>query len=617
MKNYFLAVPLFLCCIVANAQRSDIELNRDSVVGWNYVTLPSKTKTYTPVKDNLVPGSSYTVWQQKTSDLLFNWVQQSVLPKGLVIRDILQNNAQSYLNGAPALHSYGIQLIGYAAHFKDGKIDLKCCEKSHYFGLGFNNFPGYYLQGGFNPDGLYYFAEYAQFSTGDKEDKLKAEGVDKQILPALHAYRTYLDHYHDNGKAWNRIGIVIAKNNEWPFKPVLVKDVVNAINNQLAAYPGIEQKNPYEVKNARQVMEQLRPYYNEVTKLGAGNPAMLKDDDGHAILNPDAIRNGKEINNLFPEYSILVSTNQQTINQSKTDKPMWLYMDFSFNNFAVKNLADFNPNFDTEREYFVNTLLRNLNFDYVAKWLSQPEAMKNTPYTPVNAPIKSFVNNISQPTNISTTAANKNKDTNTILYEDFSGYATGTFSAKGWHTYGNDGHSFENATLADVNGRPGKWISIPDVYTFYPDVTKPLPASFTVNYDVYFSSNISNKRTPIYFRLETNDPKKSNTIDLHDINRNGFQFALPLSGETETNKRFMKANVDEKISQKNISGLKANDVAHVSITINGAAVTVSVNGKEVMQDNNVLPAGYTFKRMGWYCGVPGIGLSNIYVKNDK
>ncbi|MCZ2458500.1 MAG: hypothetical protein LC128_02645, partial [Chitinophagales bacterium] len=181
-----------------------------------------------------------------------------------------------------------------------------------------------------------------------------------------------------------------------------------------------------------------------------------------------------------------------------------------------------------------------------------------------------------------------------------------------------DGHSFENATLNTISGQPGKWISIPDAYTFYPDFSKQLPAAFTISYDVYFGSNISNKRTPLYFRIDTKDPnpKKSNPIDLHDINREGFQFAIAMSGEGETNKRYMSANMDEVSNKINATPFKAKDVAHISISINGASIAVLVNGKEVKRDDNALPAGKSFKRIGWYCGDPGIYLGNIYVKSN-
>ncbi|MBO9634831.1 MAG: hypothetical protein J7578_17100 [Chitinophagaceae bacterium] len=619
MKKYTVLVLLFFIVCIVQAQRNDNELNRDSVLDWRYITTLAKAQPYKPVKDNEVPGSNYSVWQQQATDILFKWVQQSVLPRGLVMRNLLRENQQWWLNGAPALHSYGIQLAGFPAHFVNGKLNLQCCEIGQYLSLGFNSFPGDYLRGGFNPDGLYFFAELPSFSTGDTDDKLRTEGVDKQILPQLHAYRTYLDHFHDSGKPWNRIGVVVAKNGEWPFKPVLIKDLAAYIDRQLTAFPGIEKKNPSEVKAAREALTRLKPFYNEVVKLKETNfnNAMLKDEDGHAIVNPGIIINGMQANKTFPEYRILVATTQSTIDQSRSDKPLWLYLNFSGNGTAVANPTQFDPLFSTERDFLVNTLLRNFNFDYASKWMSQPETMKSVVYNPVNAPARSSGNTITTPVATSPSVAAKNKDPFTILYEDFNGYATGTFSVKGWHTYGHDGHSFENAILNSVTGQSGKWITIPDAFTFYPDFSRPLPASFTVNYDVCFGSNISNKRTPIFFRLDTKDPnpKKSNPIDLHDINRSGFQFSIALSGESETGKRFMDIADKETTTASRITGLKANDIVQISIAVNGASVAVAVNGKEVMHDNNALPAGKTFKRYGWYSGDPAIYLSNIVIKS--
>ncbi|TXJ28748.1 MAG: hypothetical protein E6Q24_03455 [Chitinophagaceae bacterium] len=613
MKKLIAIITLLLAVCTTRAQRTDTELSRDSILDWRYLLNAPKQQTYKPIKDQYVPGVSYSVWQQQAADMLFNWVKQSVLPKGVVMKYVFKDNSRWWPFETPALHTYGIQLAGFPAIYKNGKLYTDG-EHGLYMGLGFNNFPGDYIKGGFNPDGLYLFAERAQLSTGDTDDQLKSEGIDKRILPQLYTYRTYLDHYHDNGKPLNGIGVVIAKNGEWPFKPVLVKDAVKYINQQLAAYPGIAQKNSYVMRTLQQTLDRLKSYYNEATKLKE-QYAMLEDEAGHAVLNPESIINGLPVSKTFPEYRVLVAATKQTIDQSKTDKPMWLYMNFSGNGSMVGNLSQFDPQFTSGRDYFVNTLLRNFNFDYAAKWLSQPEAMKSVAYTPVNAPAKSSGNNISAPATVSAATATKNKDPFTILYEDFEGHQPGAFSAKGWHTYGHNGHDFANATLKTLNGQQGKWIIIPNDFTFYPDFTKPLPASFSISYDVYFSSDMSNKRTPVIFRLDTYDNKKYNSIDLHDMNRNGFQFNLAPSGESQTSKRFMEVAYNETLTDVRLTNIKTNEATHVSININGAAVKVTVNGKEVMHDDNVLPAGKTFKRYGWYSGSEKIYISNIYVKS--
>ena len=621
MNKLLLLISFLIAAYYSEAQRSDNELNRDSVTGWRYVVnSPNPKAVYMPIKSQYANGAVYSVWQQQASDMLINWIQQSYLPRGLVMRTIAKGDQRWYVDGNGPLHSYGVNFLGYAASFVQGKIDLHCCEQGQRLQAGFNDFPGVYING-FNPESLHFFAEQASFTSGDDDVQLSKEDINKKIQSSLYGCRTYLDHYHDNGQQMFKIGVVVPKNDEWPFKPLLVKDAVAYINQQLATYPDIMQKNPYSAEPVKKALERLKPYYNEVAKLKSAinyNNA-LNDGAGHYLLNPEVIINGQSIDKTFPEYNILVSTTQQTISQTKTDNPLWVYFNLTPTNVVIQgNLAKFDTKFGTGIAHMVYSLLHNFNFDYVNKWLSRPEAMKDVAYTPVNAPTPSSGNTISAPVNVSTTVAAKNKDTYTILYEDFDAYPAGTLSAKGLHTYGHDGHSFENATLIKVSGQTGKWISIPYAYTLYPDFTKPLPISFTVNYDVYFDSKISNKRAPVYFRLDTKDPdlKKSNPIDLHDINRNGFQFALALSGETEISKRFMDVKYDEVVGKVSIASLKENDVTHVSISVNGAAVSVSVNGKEVMHDNNTLPAGKTFKRCGWYCDVPGIYIGNIYIKSN-
>lgn len=394
MKKIIFSFSLFVLQYSTKAQQNDIELNRDSVLGWRYLTHPPKPQAYKPIKDNYASASAYSVWQQQTADMLFDWLKRSVLPKGLVITDQLKENNQWWLDGAPALHSYGTQLIGFDAHFVNGKIDLHCCEKGYLLGLGVNNFPGKYLTKGFNPKGLYFFAEKPRFSTGDDEAKLTREGLDKQILSTLHPYRTYLDHYHNNGKAFNTIGIVVAKNGEWPFKPVLVKDAVDYIDQQLSAYPAILQKNAWLASVIKQQLERLKPYYNEVVKLKDMNfnNAMITDDNGHAIIDPGVFINGNTGNKTFAEYFILVSTTRQTIDQAKTDAPLWIYLNCPT---VAGDPAQYDPAFSTGSDYFIHEIIRNFNFDYAYRWLADPEKMKNQIYKPLQGPAASHENNAS------------------------------------------------------------------------------------------------------------------------------------------------------------------------------------------------------------------------------
>ncbi|WP_449437539.1 hypothetical protein [Pedobacter steynii] len=69
MKRY-LSIILMIYVSIAQAQRNDTELNRDSVLAWKCLTNVPKQRVYKPIKDNETPGSTYTVWQQHTADML-------------------------------------------------------------------------------------------------------------------------------------------------------------------------------------------------------------------------------------------------------------------------------------------------------------------------------------------------------------------------------------------------------------------------------------------------------------------------------------------------------------------------------------------------------------------
>jgi len=611
MKSTLL-IPLFILlsfiAFSAHAQ-NDQELNRDSVLGWQYVTNPTKANTvYKPYKGYY---GSYSIWQQQAVDKLYSWIQQSYLPRGLIIRRVSKNDDRSYLPDLGPLHSYGFELMGFSARFENGKINLNGEQGSKLI-AGFNDFPGVYIDG-FNPNGLYFFSEKAPFCAGEDDATVKGEGIDKRIQANLYNYRTYLQHYHDSGKGYGKIDVVVPRNGEWPFKPVLVKDAVAFIQQQMATYPGIMKKYPHYEKEIQAALEGLKPFYNEVTKLDPRINYRIGPSDGagHYLLDPRHILNGKQLSKTFPEYNLLVSTTQQIINQSKTDKPLWLYVNLTPRIDFAGSLANYDVTFGTDAQHLVHSMLQNFNFDYVSKWLADPEKMKTVAYKPVKEPAKNSGNTMVSIVSKSVTASVKNKDPNTILYEDFEGHISGDFSAKGWHTYGKNGHEFQNATLHTLSGQQGKWISIPKEFTFYPDFPKPLPANFTLSSDVYFGKNIRNYRSLMYVRLGT-----ENYINIQDVNRNGFDFAFALGGEAETSVQFMKKKVPEKIQRFRIENLKAENVARVTLTVNGASVAVAVNNKEVFKNAMVLPTGVAYTKIGWYFGDPDAYLGNIDIKKQ-
>ncbi|NML19522.1 hypothetical protein HHL16_01495 [Pseudoflavitalea sp. G-6-1-2] len=379
--------------------QSDQELNRDSVIGWQYVSnQPKANAVYKPVKSQQPNGATYSVWQQKASDMLINWIQQSYLPRGLVMRTIAKNDDRWSLYNNGPLHGYGVDFLGYSAHFVNGKIDLRCCEQGQRLVAGFNDFPGRYIEG-FNPDGLFFFAEQAQFSTGDDEQQLIKEGIDKKIQSTLYNYRTYFDHFHNNGQQVFKIGVVVPKNGEWPFKPVLVKDAVAYIQQQMAAYPGIMKNNPYSEEPVRKALERLKPFYNEVVKLNANYNyhTAINDGNNHYLLNPEAIINGKPLNKSFPEYNTLVTTTRTTIDQTKTDKALWAYFNITPSDiYQEGNLSKYDTKLSTSVSHMVYSMLNNFNYDYVAQWLSRPDAGKTMVYTPVHKPARSSGNIISK-----------------------------------------------------------------------------------------------------------------------------------------------------------------------------------------------------------------------------
>lgn len=612
---------IFLLSVVnVHAQRTDNELERDSVLQWIYFNQALKSQAYQPVKDDKT-GFTYSVWQQKITDTLIKWFEQSYLQRGLFIK-FYRNQMRNSAGGAPGLHSYGTHIYSSASSFKNGKVDLNV-EAGETMRLGINEFPGRYIKN-FNPDDKHLFLEKLPWNVTGAESELKKIGLERGIHPGFSNYRTYVYHYTAGGNDYTKASIVISQNNGWPFKQLTVGEVLNLMDKQLANYPAFTKKPFFsymrDLMNSH--IERLQPYLNQIAIVRDGlmpSGESYEDGAGHIIINPEHIVNGYPIEELnSPELFHVVSAPQEVLDKTKTDNPLWVYMDLP----KMKGKF-FDASMQNGEQYLAYSLLKNFNFDYVYNFFFAAEKSKGVAYKPLNEPVKSSGKPGSAVT-VSTMAASKKNEPSTILYEDFAGYADGATSQSGWHAEFGQENRYPVATVHSVEGVKGKWVSFPGHTTFYPDYKKLLPGNFTVSFDVYYKK-AERYRSPFTFALVTNTSKTKQPLDLsYSVISNyetNMQFHIALDSYAENyevtySKRI--AGEGRESSSRVISGpAKSDAAAHVTITVNGTAVRITVNDKPIMNDAGYLPPGTKFEKYGWanLSGSPDIFLSNIYIKS--
>lgn len=121
---YLIAISLVLFSKQVNARQGDLELNRDSVVGWRYVINPPNPNAfYKPIKGQYANSDYYSVWQQQATDMLINWILQSYLPRGLVMSTIAKNDDRWHVDaiiGSGANDSVSVTNCGTKAGVSAG-----------------------------------------------------------------------------------------------------------------------------------------------------------------------------------------------------------------------------------------------------------------------------------------------------------------------------------------------------------------------------------------------------------------------------------------------------------------------------------------------------------------
>ena len=155
----------------------------------------------------------------------------------------------------------------------------------------------------------------------------------------------------------------------------------------------------------------------------------------------------------------------------KTGAPQWIVVTWTaqLNDPTIKRLHD--------------AVINNFNFEFVHNYFFAPEKVKGRSYAPLRNPAAT------EP--VATTAASASSkaraaDPNVHFFDDFSTTPVGK-APIGWKsTLNNNGAS---SVVATIDGMEGRWATTTG-FTLTPGQLKtPLPADFTVTYDLVASAN--------------------------------------------------------------------------------------------------------------------------------
>jgi OOP family OmpA-OmpF porin len=212
---------------------------------------------------------------------------------------------------------------------------------------------------------------------------------------------------------------------------------------------------------------------------------------------------------------------------------------------------------------------------------------------------------------------------NVLFFEDFSVARLGAGNTN-WHLYEYDPSSdYERPNVKTISGTSGNWLKMPRKGFVFPNGFKNLPEQFTIEFDLYadpkkmnemeggFRTNIVAKddreEYSIYWAAEP-------AVEL-EVHPHGSTDKVEISALSE-----YRSSISEKKTYMNevySAGWDAGEVNRVAITRNGTAVSMYLNGKEVINLPNGLPQkgkyNVIFSTNMWG---DGMYVSNIRIAGD-
>jgi hypothetical protein len=584
IKRRILFFPILFSAIATFAQPSQEQRIADSVIGWW-----SKPPSSEDLKPSVYKGHTFTTAQKEKLNDIVRWMYKTFTPVASLgtWKRMIYGNDYSF-----APHKYGVEFRVWDVDFSPEHLDEKghfkpISEQYNAWWVGANTIPGSYDISDLNAPGRYLFT-WVPDGYGEA-DRNKTKG-DPRIHPNVYKYYTHLNEIQ---------AVYLVPGNKPPFTPVTRGEYLDLANESFDRYLAAEKKK-IETKWSGDTKGQEDAYAYIAKEFDKYRLAVQKwkAKYGTSLQEPAVVRDmqptirsfdmdpfeisqqARSTKNYYPVYRLTA----EVMEKCNADFPQWLVFYFPYKS-SEDGVKDFE---------MYKAMTERFNYDYAYNYFFAPEKVKGKEYTPL----------IPQPIENGRVAGSElNKPMPRIssdgsFRDDFSANAAGA-KPSGWYFY-NYGRP---SLVASAPRQSGKWM-VPGEREVSPTyLTKPLPADFTINYDVATDDFSSRTGGSIALKLssvpvgpdgrpKTQDHSETITVFIRagqTTEANGPNY----SGEAK-----ITVNTDPTVNQENgVEGLTAvyslkefnnqQNKVHVTLTNKGGQLTLLINGKPVIQPKDL------------------------------
>lgn len=566
-------------------------------------------------------------------DKLVEWMKKSYTPVGGT------GTYTRYINTS----SWGVQFAVWNVSFNKEWLDPKgkfrpIPEELTKFGIQVNGIPGSYPISFINTPEQYLFTWQPDGFVPSEEIKQKRKQLDPKIDANAYPYLTHIN---------DLVTVYLAPGNKLPFIPVSRGEVLNlaetALERQLEnEKKDVEQKWPgnlkaqqdafayrkTEIDKYRSNIQQLRKKYTG----SLSEPAVLRDmQPGFRSfsLDPDPFLITvleKKRNAFYPVYKLT----RDVMEKCKASQPQWIAFWVPF-----ETKEDGNQLVEMYR-----SMTRHMNFEYIYNYFFDPGKNEGLPYEPANkTELSTRLENYRKKAHHANPLSQQQLLPGEFFKDNFASNSIGN-RPTGWYfrTFG------EHATIASINGKPGKWLKpgyASDIQPMW--LKKPIPENFNLEFDLVTDDFISRTGGAIRLHLssyplsedgreQTNQP--GNSLDLtliagneNDFTNNNFMGETRL--EVHSNPALFKENFTEGLFFKEATRHFTNrkNRIHVKLEVKNGEISLFQQDKKISTQSDLklsygkectgckLPAGTRFTNLYFRNITNEPGLTGIYLSN--
>ncbi|QNA46386.1 hypothetical protein [Lacibacter sediminis] len=465
MKCYSLMAVFILATLITAAQNQK-DAYENAYLGWIKIFNPNEPeKPYT--QDNRV----YSVKQMAISRMIIGWIQQSYTPKGAIGQALKLVNPKLnlYNENVKALpQMYGANTKTYIELKKNAENKWTPETNTHWWmDIAVNGKIGDYSQIITSPD-TYYFYIPGENGLGEDEQRV----ANMRGFSSHPTFKKYISWYQPKGIATTlQYVVLLCKDNVKPFVKVTNGEYLAELEK------AIERDAKEDIRrgdNAASVNALLIKRKAELAKLKERNKSRLSEPakqskvPGLHLENTSSAESFENANHSGNDF--IYKLDPAKLALTKSDQPQWILIAWEAEGVANGNEAG---------AHLHQSMLDNINYDYIYNYFFYPEKIKGIAYKPLKSPTEEIKNSTTEASTISKKNA---ADASVIFFDDFSQNAAGQ-KPIGWKSELNLDANY--ASVTTLPGKDGKWLEIKGQNKVIPlNLKKPLPQDFELSFDL-------------------------------------------------------------------------------------------------------------------------------------